>query len=147
MAVCAAAESQMANAYYTSANGAFARGTIPWVSADIRAILVDTGVYTFNAADDFLSDIAAGARISVLSASMASKTVADDGTMDAADSTWTSVTGNTAEAIVFYLHTGVEGTSQLIAYIDTGYTGLPVTPDGNNVTVTWPAAGVLKLGA
>jgi hypothetical protein len=55
---------------------------------------------------------------------------------DAADITFTTVTGDQSEALVIYKDTGVEATSQLIAYIDTA-TGLPVTPGGGNITVTW----------
>ncbi len=42
-----------------------------------------------------------------------------------------------SEALVIYQHTGVDATSELIAYIDTGVTGLPVTPNGGDITVTW----------
>jgi len=56
--------------------------------------------------------------------------------MDAADVTYTAVTGDPSEAVVVYKDTGVEGTSQLIAYIDTA-TGLPVTPNGGDITIQW----------
>ena len=32
---------------------------------------------------------------------------------------------------------GTESTSNLIAYMDTGMTGLPVTPNGGDITVQW----------
>lgn len=31
------------------------------------------------------------------------------------------------------------------ALIDTGFTGLPVTPNGGNITVTWNASGIFTL--
>jgi hypothetical protein len=37
---------------------------------------------------------------------------------------------------VIYKDTGTAATSPLIAYIDTA-TGLPVTPNGGDITVTW----------
>lgn len=135
----------MANALYAKGRQAFGNAGINWPSDDIRAILIDTALYTVNlATDDFLNDIAAGARVAV-SGNLANKTNAD-GVMDADDTTITSVTGATVEAIVIYKHTGVESTSQLIAYIDTG-TNLPFTPNGNNVIIQWPSGAdkIFKL--
>ena len=47
------------------------------------------------------------------------------------------------EAIVIYVDTGTEATSPLIAYIDTA-TGLPITPNGGDIIVTWDN-GVNKI--
>ncbi len=62
---------------------------------------------------------------------------ATDGVADASDVTVATVTGDQFEAIIVYKDTGVEATSILIAYIDD-YTGLPCTPNGSNITVTFP---------
>ena len=40
------------------------------------------------------------------------------------------------EAIIIYVDSGTEATSPLIAYIDTA-TGLPITPNGGDIIVTW----------
>ena len=40
--------------------------------------------------------------------------------------------------------TGSEATSPLIAYFDT-VTGLPVTPNGGNINLTFDAAGIFAL--
>ena len=37
---------------------------------------------------------------------------------------------------MIYVDTGTEATSPLIAYIDTA-TGLPITPNGGDIIVTW----------
>lgn len=125
----------MANALYDKGRQGFLDGSIDWDTDDIRAILVDTGAYTINlATHDNLDDIAGGARIAV-SSSLTGKT-ATDGVADADDVTFTSVTGNSVEMIVLYKHTGTESTSRLICAIDTA-TGLPLTPNGGNVTVAW----------
>ena len=58
------------------------------------------------------------------------------GAADAADVTFTSVSGASIEAIVLYVDSGSEATSALIAYIDTA-TGLPITPNGGDIIVTW----------
>lgn len=124
----------MANALYDTGRNAFLTGDIDWVSDTIKIVLVDAADYTVNlATDDFLDDIAAGARVAT--ATLASKT-ATAGVADAADVTFTAVTGDVSEALVIYKDTGVESTSQLIAYIDTA-TGLAVTPGGGDITVQW----------
>lgn len=125
----------MANALYDAGREGFLDGSVDWDTDDIRAILVDAGAYTVNlATDKFLSSIAGGARIAVSSA-LASKTVTA-GVADAADVTFTAVSGVSVEAIVIYKHTGSDATARLVAYIDSG-TGLPVTPNGGDITVAW----------
>lgn len=125
----------MANALYDKAREAFLTGAINWSTDTIKAVLVDTGAYTVNiSTHQFLADIAAGARIAT-SAALSSKTVAA-GVADAADSLFTAVSGASVEAVVLYKDTGTAGTSNLIAYIDTA-SGLPVTPNGGDITVAW----------
>src|SRR5574338_421363 len=56
-----------------------------------------------------------------------------------------AVTGDVSEAILVYKDTGVEATSPLIAYIDTVSSGLPVTPNGGDITIAWHATdGVFR---
>jgi len=126
----------VANTWYAKGLEAFAKGEIDWVSDDIRVVLVDGDDYTPNfSIDDFLDDIAAGARVATMGASLAGKT-ATDGYLDADDVTFTSVSGDQFEWVVFYKHTGVESTSTLLFALDTG-TGLPFTPDGSNIQAVW----------
>lgn len=125
----------MANAIYGLARKAFLDGDIDLLVDDIRCVLVDTATYTVSIdVDDFLADIPAGERVAV-SGAMTSKTTTL-GTFDAADITYTAVTGDVSEALVIYQHTGSDATAKLIAYIDTA-TGLPVTPNGGDITITW----------
>ncbi len=124
----------MANTLYPLARQGFLDADIDWSAHDIKGVLVDTGAYTYSAAHQYLSDIAGGARIAT-SGNLASKT-STLGVADAADLTFSAVTGTTIEALVLYRDTGVAGTSQLIAYIDTA-TGLPVTPSGGDIVITW----------
>ena len=108
----------------------------------VYVALIDTGVYTFNQAHEFYSDLTGivGTPVEILT-----KTVTN-GTFDGADITFTSVTGATVEAIVFYRqNAGANTTWPLIAYEDTGVTGLPVTPNGGNISITWNASGIFKL--
>ena len=125
----------MANVLYNSGRQKFLEGSISWSSDNIKAILVDTGVYTFSTAHDFLDDITGGSIIAT-SGNFASKTTTD-GIADAADVTFTAVsTPTSVEALVIYKDSGSAATSPLIAYIDTA-TGLPVTPNGGDITVAW----------
>jgi len=135
----------MANALYDKGREGFLDGSIDWDTDDIRVVLVDTGAYTVNlATDDFLDDVAGGARIAT-SGALASKTVTA-GVADAADITFSAVSGVQSEALVIYKHTGSDATARLIAYIDTA-TGLPVTPNGGDITVAWDAGAnkIFKL--
>lgn len=106
--------------------------------------LVDTGVYTYNAAHDFYNDITGvvgptdGVRITT-------PTVAN-GTFDGTDVTFTAVTGATVEALVIYRHNaGANTTWKVVLYLDTSVTGLPVTPNGGDITVTWNASGIFTI--
>lgn len=125
----------MANTLYDKARELFLTAQIDWMTDNIKTILVDTGSYTANfSTHQYLSDIPSASRIDpqVL---LAGKAVTA-GAADANDATFSSVSGASIEAIILYKDTGVEGTSPLIAYIDTA-TGLPITPNGGDIIVTW----------
>lgn len=123
----------MTNALYGKARQAFLDGDLDWSANTIKAVLVDTADYTVSIdTHQFLSDVPSGARVAT-SAAFTSKTTTL-GVADAADPSFPTVVGDQAEALVIYADTGVEGTSRLIAYIDTA-TGLPVTPNGGNINV------------
>lgn len=125
----------MASALYDKGRQAFLEGDIDWLNDTIKVVLVDTADYTVDlAAHDFLNDVPSAARVAT-SAALASKS-AVNGIADAADVTFSSVSGDQAEVLILFKDTGTESTSPLIAYIDTA-TSLPVTPDGNDITVQW----------
>ena len=134
----------MANALYGLAKKKFLDGDIDLLVDDIKVTLVDGADYTANlSTDEFYDDIPAGARVAT-SGNLASKTTTL-GVFDAADVTFSAVTGDPSEILVIWKDTGVEATSPLIAYIDTA-TGLPVTPNGGDITVTWDS-GANKIFA
>jgi len=124
------------NALFDSGRQAFLEGAIAILTVDVKLVFVDHGVDTPVAAtDDFLNDIAAGARIAT-SGNFSSKT-STAGVFDAADVVVAAVTGAQFESLVIYNDTpAAESGKHLIALIDTA-TGLPFTPTGNNVTVAW----------
>ncbi len=136
----------MANVVYPLGKQKLLEGNIAWLTANIKAMLVDTDDYTLNpATDEFLSDVIAIPAAEIARSPNFTSKTSTLGVADAADITFTSVTGDPAEALVIYLDTGDDSTSPLITYIDTA-TGLPATPDGNNINVLWDD-GVNKIFA
>lgn len=137
----------MANTVYPKFKEALLKSSGPDLSSagtDVRAILVDLADYTYNAAHDALDDVPAAARVAVSSA-LANKSVSTAGVFDADDKTLSAVTGDVSEALILYYHTGTESTSLLIAFLDTGVTGLPVTPNGGDIAIAWNASGIFAL--
>lgn len=126
----------MANAVYPKAKEHFAAGDVDWDANTITVYLVDLADYTYSASHDGLADLPAGARVA--SVALASKTNTN-GLLDAADSTFTAVTGDVSEALI------IANASYLLFYFDTGVTGLPVTPNGGDIVVTWNASGIVQL--
>jgi hypothetical protein len=124
----------MANVLYAKAKEKFLSGSIDLTSNDIKVVLVDTADYTYSSSHEYLSDVAAGGRVAT-SSNLGSKTVTN-GVFDAADVTFSTVSGDVSEALIIYKDSGVAATSPLIAYIDTA-TGLPVTPNGTNIPLAW----------
>lgn len=111
-------------------------------SGTVKVALVDTGVYTYSATHQFYSSVSSAAVGTPQT--IGSKTFVD-GVFDGGDVTFTTVTGNSVEALVIYIDTGSAATSPLVAYIDTSVTGLPVTPNGGDITITWNASGIFAL--
>lgn len=125
----------MANALYPKFKQALMNKEINLDTDNFKAMLLDSD-YTYDAAHDFLDDVAAGARVDTAVA--LANTSITDGVFDADDLTFTTVSNATnVVAILIYKDTGVEATSQLVAYLDTG-TGLPYTTNGGDITVSWP---------
>lgn len=108
----------------------------------VYVALIDTGVYTYSAAHQFYSSLSG---IVGTPQRITSPTVVN-GLFDGGDVTFPSVSGATAEALVIYRqNAGANTTWRLVAFIDTGVTGLPVTPNGGDITVTWNASGIFQL--
>jgi len=135
----------MASALFAKALKAFLDKDIDMLDDNIKVVLVDSADYTLDlAAHDFLDDIPAGARVGT-SGNLANKTTTG-GVFDADDITITGVTGDQFEYIIIYRDSGTASTSQLIACIDTA-TGLPCTPNGGDITITWDSGAnkIFKL--
>lgn len=111
-------------------------------SDTIKVGLLDSGVYTPVATDQFYS--ACSSAIIGTPQALASKTITN-GVFDAADVTFTTVTGASVEYLVLFKDTGTPSTSPIIAFIDQVSSGLPVTPNGGNINVVWNASGILAF--
>lgn len=133
----------MANAIYPLYKQALldASANVDINDGTVKVALVDTGVYTYSAAHEFLTSLTG----TVGTAQTINNTTVANGLFDGDNVTYTAVTGNSVEALVIYIDTGTAGTSRLVAYIDTSVTGLPVTPNGGDITITWNASGIFQL--
>jgi hypothetical protein len=139
----------MANALYVSFRNGVLGSHATYVDLDadtIKVALIDHGTDTPNVStDDFYNDISAGL-VGSLSSALTTKTIGSvaAGVFDADNVTFTAVSGASVESVNVLKDTGVGSTSNLIAYFDTG-TGLPVTPNGGDITVTWNASGIFTF--
>lgn len=135
----------MSSGFYVAGLTAIMNGNLSLLTHTIKATLIDTGYYTVNlSTHDNLDDVPSAARVAT--ATLASKTISG-GAFDAADTTFSAVTGATCEAIIIWKDSGAENSSTLIAYIDTA-TGLPtVALTNNTVVVAWDNGGskIFKL--
>lgn len=131
----------MANALYPKFKESALQAGVNMSTGTVKVALVDTGTYTYSAAHQYLSSLTG---VVGTAQTLGTKTFTN-GVFSAANSSFTAVTGNSVEALVIYVDTGNAATSPLIAYIDTGVTGLPVTPNGGDINVTWNASGIFAL--
>lgn len=132
----------MANALYPKWKEELIQGTSGTsLTGTLKCALVDTGTYTYNSAHDFYDDVSG---VVGTPQTIGTKTYTN-GVLDGDNVTFTAVSGNTVEALILYLDTGSSATSRLVAYIDSSVTGLPVTPNGGDITVSWNASGIFAL--
>ena len=125
----------MANLLYDTGRKSFLAGELDWDADNIKVTLLDTSAYTYTSAHDFYDDITSGGRVAE-SANFAGKTTTA-GTADASDITFSTVTGDVSENLIIWEDdASASDSDRLIARIDTA-TGLPVTPNGGDITVQW----------
>lgn len=107
----------------------------------VKVALIDTGAYTYSGAHQFLTSLTGV----VGTAQTIANTTVTNGLFDGDNVTFSGVTGNSVEALAIYIDTGVAATSRLVAFIDSGVSGLPVTPNGGDITITWNVSGIFQL--
>lgn len=130
----------MASAVYPKALEAFLKADIDLDTVAVNAVLLDLATYTYNAAHDFYDDLTGV--VGSESGDLASKTMTN-GVFDAADITFSSVTGVEVGAVaVFVDRGGAASADNLLSYNE--FTS-PVTPNGGDITVQWNASGIFSI--
>lgn len=132
------------SSWYSSGKAAVMNGGIDLDTSDIRVMPVQAA-YTFNNAHDNLDDVPGGQRagsaVALASKSIITPTNPNTAAraLDAADTAMGTI-ASAGNGFVLYLHTGVEATSTLLAYID----GFSWTA-GQSVTAQWSTDGIIFL--
>lgn len=147
----------MADTVYNRGKYLITSGGVVWGTTDVRALLIvtgDNGVLpssAWNVDLNFVSELEAVTNINEMSGTgyvrktMASFTVTEDDTNDrsvltAANITWTAINAGTARAIVVYKYNASDAAAELISLHDTNF---PKVTNGGDLTVQWPASGVI----
>jgi hypothetical protein len=127
----------MANSLYNYARQLAATTGLTWTTGVFRAYLIDDDAapgYTFSAAHQYFSSLDVATRAA---GPVALTCSAADGACDASDITFTAVAAGPAiDAVMIMKFVSVDGDSPNVAWIDTA-TGLPITPNGGDIIVTW----------
>lgn len=111
----------------------------------IKVALRDEGAAALDLTDQDLDDISAGIVGTAQTVGSPTVGVVAVGVFDHADVTFSAVSGNSCESLDYYKDSGSGATSPLICNIDDA-TGLPVTPNGGDITWAPHASGVFQIG-
>lgn len=129
----------MANALYPKGKEKILDADIDLLVDTIKAVLIDTADETYNAADEFLSDVT-GAGIVATSGALTGKTTTG-GVFDADNIDIASVSGDTVEAVIVFKDTGSSASSPLIAWFDVS----TYTPSGLTASIAWDGSGLFAI--
>lgn len=135
----------MANALYDTFKNGLGLKVFNMDTDVFHAALCDAADYSFVTSHD---EFSGGARDVPLAAVVAESgdiagTWSAAGVFDSADFTWTAVSGDQSEQIIVIDNTIAN--QRLVAFYDTGMTGMPVTPNGGDINVTVNGAGWFAL--
>jgi len=131
----------MANAIYPKYKEAILAASAN-VSLTTGTVKVALSTAAYNSAHDFYDDVSAN---SIGTPQTIASTTVTNGLFDGSDVTFTSVSGSQVTSLIIYIDTGSAATSRLVTFLDTNVTGLPVTPNGGNISITWNASGIFQL--
>ena len=139
----------MADAWYDDARnnllGNGTHGNTDFDTDTIKVMLRDEGTTALNLTTQIdLADVSAARIGTDQTCTSATVGTAGTGAFDHALLTWTGVTGASVESLDYYEDSGVAGTSPLLMNIDSA-TGLPVTPNGGDITFDPSASGVVQI--
>ena len=150
----------MADTVFNRGKYLLTTGGIVWGTTDMRALLIktdDNGTLPSGAYDPDLNtvaDLEAVSNVSEMSGTgysrktMGGMAATEDDTnnrvvLDANDLTWTAINAGTARAVVVYKYNASDASAELLSIHDTNF---PKTTNGGDLTVQWPATGVV-IGA
>jgi hypothetical protein len=115
-----------------------AQGNVALGTDSLLMVAVDAGYTVDLSAHQNLDDIPSAARIATVN--LSGESFPDnDGALDVADPTFSSVTGDDITQVVVCKDTGDEATSTLLWHYDSS-ADFPITPNGGDISVTIPAA-------
>lgn len=136
----------MASFFYGKGAQHWAAGDVAWSSNTINVALCSTGYAPSQNTDEFFSVAVSGGNIVSAGVALSSKTNVL-GLLNAANTTWSSVTGSQVTQLVVYVG-GTPGSGDyLLLNLNTG-TNLPVTPNGGNIVASYdPTNGLGTLFA
>lgn len=102
-----------------------------------------TSAYTYSASHQYYSSLAG----QVGTDQRITAPTVTTGLFTGGNLTYSAVAGgSTITQFVIYRHnSGANTTWRLVLFEDTGVTGLPLTTNGGDVTVTWSGSGILQL--
>ena len=138
----------MASAIYPNGLKHIALGDVAWKAggATIKATLIDTADYTYNAAHKYMNT---GTVPAIAKEETETVTVIDatsGGVCDAVDTVFAAAAGDPTEAVIVWVDGGDGGTtaagtvSFLLAYLEAS-----VILNGGSVTAVWPGGGIFSL--
>lgn len=138
----------MADAIYPKAKAQNMIAALDLRAGTMKAVLLNGAAeadYVYSASHEFLSDVPAGARVGISQPFTGRAVNLTLASFDSDDPTVQAVTGEDIERLILFLDTGVEATSRLIFYKDSGITTVPFTPDGSDIRIVVHANGWFKF--
>ena len=124
---------------------------VDWDADTFRTSFVDTGTYTValttHAFYSSLSGVYPNTRATGKALTSPTIGTLGAGIADAADTLFAAFSNGAVseEGIVIYKDSGTDATSDLVAWWDTGVTGMPFTPSGGDVTIAWSSSGIFQI--
>lgn len=131
----------MTNSLFSPGREGFLAAEIDWDDGVIKASLLRG--YVFDPADRFVTEVTGAGGVLVSTVTLTGKAITN-GVADANDLLFGSVpAGPVVTSLLLYQASGPAGGAdlpagqqRLVGWVDTA-TGLPVTPNGNDVSVVW----------
>lgn len=136
----------MANAIYPKYKEALLGGdsniSLANSEGTVVVSLIDTANNAYDANNQFYSDLDAA---DVIASANIENTTIENGLLRGDDVKFSSVSGDECEALLIWIDTTDPATSRLVAFLDTGVSGLPVSPNGSDIDIEWNVSGIFQL--